>query len=167
MGITINVIYLPAARAEKELNKTNIDGELYRIVEFSASHPELIMIEEPVDNFNAVALSFENVTLDENNPKLELYKVGIRRGIIFSERLTAHFQPITVDSNVQLIDMLYMNRIDIAIMSKQNAQHLMQQKNEYKKIKITPIATYNLYHFLKKKHKYLADGVSKNLKELY
>lgn len=62
----------------------------------------------------------------------------------------AHIQPIIVDSNKQLLRMLYKDRVDIAIMSKDNALPLIKQTVQHKKsIIITPIKTYNLHHFIK------------------
>lgn len=158
LGIFINIRPMPAARAEAFSDSHNIDGELFRVEQFAESHPNLIMVKAPIGSLKGVALSIkEEITISSLNDFYHYvsqgYRVGVRRGVVFSHQLTRDFSPTIVNSNAQLINMLKRGRIDIAIMSKDNSIMFIKQLIEEKiKINSAILVSYNLYHFINKKH---------------
>lgn len=167
LGVEITVKHYPGDRSLKYSNRGASDGELFRIDYISKVYKNLVKVPVPINQMEGVAFS--------TNPDIEIsgwdslrkYKVGIRRGIKFSENGTQSMNPYVVNLNQQLISVLLKGKVDLIVLTRGNGLEMIK-KFESPSIKAIepPIQKYNLYHYLHKKNLHLLPKLEKVLKEM-
>ncbi|WGL59262.1 transporter substrate-binding domain-containing protein [Pigmentibacter sp. JX0631] len=170
VNIKIKVVALPGRRSVIESTKGNIDGEVCRDFDFGKDYPNLKRIKYPI---NYIKLSvFSDKKNIEVSPfkSLAKYRIGLIKGVLDLEKLTANFPQLTIVNSVdQLIKMLTENRIDLFITSDLNAKVVINKMGLEKKIyelKPAIIENYPLYHYLQKKHNEKIILIENKLKQM-
>ena len=162
IGINIDVIPMPAARAISEISSGKFDGELFRIKAFETIYRDLIRIDIPLARLEGVILSTKANLAINSMDDVRNYVIGIRKGVLFSDLTTRGLNIIKVNSNHQLIEMLLKKRVDLVFMSKDNAVAIIKQQ-DIQNVHLYSVIQLNLYHFLHKKHQDIAHRLTKQL----
>ena len=167
LGIKISVRRYPADRSLRYSNRGDTDGELFRIDNIDFKYQNLVKVSVPVNQMEAIAYSKRDDIKTSGWSSLLPYKVGIRRGIKFSEYGTKLMKPYIVNLNQQLISILLKDKVDIIVLTRGNGIEMIKKFNvpEIKAIE-PPIEKYNLYHYLHKKNKYLVPDLERILGEM-
>lgn len=163
LNIAIEINPLPAERSIRIANSGEPDGELYRIGGMSSRYPNLIMVPVPVNYLEAAVFTTQPQQQLSSWKELEPLRIGIRRGVKFSERETRRVQIEIADSNAQLFQMLLAKRADVIVIAHLNGLELIKQQKLRKIYKAGVIARYPLYHYLHIRHQQLLADISKSL----
>jgi len=153
LGITVETVQLPAARALAEADRGITDGEVHRIKDIEILHPELIRVDFPLNNLEGVALAIENLQIATPDDLIP-YRVGIKTGLVYSEKLTQKVPNVTrLPDSQKLITPLLQGRLDVIITDSMWAE-LQIAQNPGKGLHIVgqPLVVIPLYHFVHKRH---------------
>jgi len=167
MDIKIALVPVPAKRSLKLANSGDgFDGELFRISGVEKTYTNLIPIEVPLHESNWMVYSQDKNIKVNGWESLRPYKIGIRRGVVTTEKGTQGMDIEVVNNNEQLFELLQRKRIDVAILSSGNGQKLLK-KSIYSNIYqlTTPVHKVNVYHYIHKKNKHLVPKVTEIMKK--
>lgn len=171
LGIQLIIKKLPAARALQESNAGEFDGELFRISGISKKYPNLLMI--PVVSYEVSVRAYSkrsDIKVASWN-SLKAFKIGIERGVQFSEEATQGMNRQIVNTNQQLFRLLNKNRVDIVVSDEWSAfgtlMALQRTGFPVKLIKeLSPrIMGIQLHHYLHTKHMALIPKINQAIKE--
>ncbi|EPJ53476.1 MAG: hypothetical protein OFPI_10470 [Osedax symbiont Rs2] len=167
IGIQIRIIKQPGKRALRSSNSGKTDGEVMRSKGINEEYSNLIMVPVPV-NFVDIVVFTKNVEFTVNSPQsLKPYKIGIRRGVKISERLTKGLNTLVVDRQEQLLSILDRGRVDVILMSRLGGvAQIKELKLRGIKILEPPLATGSRYHYLHSKHENLVTKITESLKKM-
>jgi polar amino acid transport system substrate-binding protein len=167
LGIKINVRRYPGDRSLRYSNRGDTDGELFRIDNINFKYQNLVKVSVPVNEMEAVAYSKRDDIKASGWSSLLPYKVGIRKGVKFSEYGTKLMKPYVVNLNQQLVSILLKGKVDLIVLSRGNGLEMIKKfkSPEIKAIE-PPIQKYSLFHYLHKKNSYLVPGLEKVLGEM-
>lgn len=154
VGIEIEITPLPGTRALVTANNgDDADGELFRISGVEREYSNLLPIKIPL------SLSYWQVyTIDKDFVvdgwlSLKPYVIGVRNGIATTEYGTEGMNTIKVNSNEQLFELLEKGRVDVIVLSKNNATKVLSNNPD---IEVTlldnPVEILPVYHYLHKKN---------------
>jgi polar amino acid transport system substrate-binding protein len=149
LGIKLITKRYPGERALRMANSGEVDGELQRIDAMSEQYTNLVQIRPAVNFLEASAFSkLDSVNVD-GWESLRTYRIGIIRGIKFSESPTIGFDRHFVGSYESLFTMLDKGRVQVAVTQRINglAQLYSAQLNDIAEIN-PPIERFELYHYL-------------------
>lgn len=168
LGIEVIAKAFPARRSLTEADRGNTDGEVSRIAAIEDQHPNLIRVTVPIDYFTVVAITHNlDISIDRIED-LAPYRVGIRTGIRFAEKATAHLPDVVRLAEWDtLFDLLAMGRLDVVIATPLTWQ-LQTQREGMDNLHILqpPLDTINLYHYLHKRHADLVPVVARTLQNM-
>ena len=180
MGFEVIVKQFPAKRALVSSNEGKTDGELQRIPGINKKYPNLIMVPVPVNTLDGIVYTREGALSVNGWQSLKPYKIGIRRGIKFSEKGTMGMDRSFVNTNDELFSLLKMGKVDLVVISRVNGLNMSRRLNIAGiKALDQPIESYPLYHYLHQKNKHLVpqltavlenmekEGVIKKIREQY
>ncbi len=153
IGMKIEVEYLPGERALRMSNSGNTDGELQRILHINKKYPNLVMVPVSIGAFGGYVFT-KNTEFQVNGwESLKPYKIGIVRGVKFTEKGTKGMKVFQASNVVKLFNLLNKGRIDILVTAHFSGLNAIK-KTGVKGVKILspPVEEYALYHYLHKKN---------------
>jgi len=161
IGKSVIVERLPAARAITMASLGKYDGELGRIEGMLVDFDDLFPVSTPMYILTFVAFSSQQDIRVDGWESLRPYRIGITRGILFTEKNTEGMNRYRATSATQLFRMLDAGRFDVAISMKVVGLLTL------KKLKIedihaleSPLETKKVLHFLHRKHLALIPEIS-------
>jgi polar amino acid transport system substrate-binding protein len=167
MGIEISAAYYPGKRALIFANEGKTDGELQRIAGMDQKFPNLLMIPVPVNILEGMVFTKETEFTVNGWESLRPYRIGIRRGIIFSDKGCAGMNTTVVNTNEQLFEILDQGLVDIIVITRLNGLDVAGRlKIPGIRALEPPIETYPLYHYLHVKNKHLAPKLTSVLQAM-
>ena len=169
LGIEFETSWLPPKRALQLAGTGKSDGEISRTGTIAKKYPDLIQVKIPVNHVDGMAFTKNKTLQIKNWESLRPLKIGINRGMIFSVNATKGMNVEVVNNFPALFKMLDLERVDVIISTRAIGLYL-NIKQDLKNIVINepPLITFNLYHFLHKRHSKLAtrlEAVLKKMKE--
>ncbi len=168
IGIRVQGLKLPAARSLEQSDAGLTDGEVHRIRDIEAEHPQLIRIEVPINRVEGMALSC-NKPLNLADPDVFWnYRIGIKIGTIYAERLTDGMPSVTkLLSEDKLMDLLVARRLDVVIGDRPWAERQIDMPGHgCVRINEPPLVRIPLYHYLHIRHAYLVPDITRVLREM-
>lgn len=170
INIEIIIEKYPAARALQYSNAGHTDGELFRVGDINKKYSNLLMIPVPINTLEGLAFSKQVRLTASGWHSLKPYKVGIRRGIKFSEKGVHSVEGIytqVVARNEQLFRLLEAGRVDIIILARLNGLETSKKLQIPSGSLLTKtVEDYPLYHYLHKKHRHLVPEITATLIEM-
>lgn len=153
IGIDIVVKTLPARRAILSANNGEVGGELHRVKGINKKYTNLEMVPISINHVEGVVFSKNKEFIVEGWESLRPYKIGIIRGVIYTEKGTTGMQVYPATTNEQLFKMLDMDRLDIGILNRiTGLLYIDKLKLNTIKALEPPVEKLPLYHYLHKKH---------------
>ena len=166
LGIEFEASWLPGKRALFIANKGNSDGEISRIGSITELYPELVRVNVPINYLEGMVYSKNPVNVsswDSLNP----FTIGIHEGMVFARQRTMGMDVQSVNNFPSLFKMLNINRIDVAISPRVIGLYYMIDLGLKELIaNEPPIARFNLYHYLHKRHLSLVPQLEAILKNM-
>ncbi len=96
------------------------------------------------------------------------YRVGVLRGVVYSDRLTKDYNPVKADSIVGLFRMLLADRIDLVLVTGLSGQQVLNRDFKDSKINIirNDMVTLPIYHYLHQNYHHLLPVIQPVLREM-
>ncbi|MBR9870500.1 MAG: amino acid ABC transporter substrate-binding protein [Gammaproteobacteria bacterium] len=169
LGVDASILITPSRRALMMAETGLVDGDLFRIRRVAQLYPNLIRVEHPLLHGTLKAVVRKNEEHFLALPPEPSRAVAVRRGIIISE-LTAQNMgmiPVYANSNAQALSLLESKRVDVALFTFV-AQFSPLKQKDLANIHIIeePLAAYDLYHYLNRRHWKLANALPEVLRQL-
>ena len=167
IGVDVQVIKYPAARALKMAESGKTDGELFRIAGLDQRFKNLIMIPLSVYTMEGVAVTKGISFPVTGRESLKPYKVGRVFGVIWAEKFAKGLNEHGVHDNETLITVLDKGRVDVILASRLTLLSVTK-KFDIKDFKVLspPIASIPLYHYLNKRHEALVPRITSAVQEM-
>ena len=167
LGIKLEVKNFPGKRSIRLANDGEYAGELFRIDGMDTVFTNLIKVPVVISYIEGMAFT-KNLEFDiEGWNSLSPYKLGVRAGIIFSDRGTKGMTRFEFNTNKKLFELLEAERVDLVIISRLNGLAEIQKMDETKVKALEPsIEKYNLFHYLHKDNKELLPKLIKVLNQM-
>ena len=151
-------------RSLKESNDGQVDGELFRIEGVQRKYQNLLKIPTAVNELQATAFSHNKDLKVSGWSSLDKLRVGVQRGLHFSEMGAKNLKVTQYDSNEDLFNALDSKSIDVAVASRVNGIDTITKNNYLDIFEIKPyVQTYELFHFLNKKNEQFVFKINKVL----
>lgn len=167
LGIRVDGIKLPAARALAQAEAGNTDGEVNRIKMSKVQHPQLLRIDIPINSVEGVALSCKPIDTTSVEA-IRSYRVGIKRGILYAEKMTAGMPFVTRMTNEDmLMEVLLADRLDCFIIDRHWAEaQVKKYGRECLRVNEPPLVVIPLYHYLHKRYDALVPDITRVLRQM-
>lgn len=168
LGITVSIDQFPAKRSLNEANIGNTDGDVARIPGTENKFPNLIPVPTPIIHFKGVAFT-KSVKRPINTwSDLSNYRIGIIRGVRYSEINTKDMNRILASDMTHLFLLLMKGRIQFAVAVQEAG--LAEIQNNYPDsgmhIVGDPLFSSPLHHFVHKKIAHLIPKLDAVLKDM-
>lgn len=168
IGYDMTLVRFPGKRSLVEANLGNTDGELLRIKAIERKYPNLLPVPYSIGGLTAMALVRTGQPQVVGISGLLDKRVGILRGVEFTEILTKNLDREILNSIDSLFSILLSGRVDVILFPPLDARIYIKKHGLENKIDMTvqPIIAVPLYHFLHKKSKVIADELSIEMKRM-
>lgn len=168
LGHTMTIVRFPAKRSLVEANLGTVNGELIRVEAIEEQAANLIRIPFAIGRLKVVAITRTGQPKVKNMTGLKSKRVGILRGVEFTDQMTKHLDRQALNSIKGLFDILLSSRVDVILFPELDAlQYIKFNDLEYKlDVSTFPIMEVELYHFIHKSSKALADQLFEEMKEM-
>jgi len=160
IGFEIEIMPLPGKRALAISNSGKVDGELFRLEGINKKWSNLIPVSVPINFMEGVVITKGKSFNVEGWESLKPYRIGIRRGIRFTESGTKGMSREIADSNASLFKMLEYERVEAIVVTRSNGLKMMKAPDFSGFKMLEPsVEIYPLFHYLHVKHKRLIPRV--------
>ncbi|VAW67005.1 hypothetical protein MNBD_GAMMA09-1462 [hydrothermal vent metagenome] len=167
VGVEVRTVTLPSERSLINANTGVDDGNIARIKGIEKKYKNLLMVPGKIIDFDFVAFTknrqFEVVGWEGLKP----YNVAFINGWKAFEKKVKHYKSLmrTRDS-AQLFELLNNDRVDIVLYDLWSGVWWTRQHADDIHYLQPPIASYELYLYINKKHKKLLSGLSRALRSM-
>ena len=167
LGIEMKGEYYPARRSIVTSSRGETDGELFRIDGMDKEYPSLIKIPIPVSSSKARCFYLDSLINIEKLEDLKSYKIGIRRGVKYSEDYTKGYNRVVLNSHFELFKALEMQYVDIVVTEELSGLSFISKGN-LSSIIVSDSVVINLplYHYIHKSNQDLEPRITKVLMEM-
>lgn len=156
IGHTLKWRALPAERSLRTSNSGEVDGELFRIGGIQRKYTNLMIVPVAINKLQGVVYSKNKKFKVNGWSSLKGSKVGVQRGVKFSENGTREMIVERFNSVDQLLKGLGSTRIDVAVVSRVNGLKYGEFAKEVNAKALRPfIQEYELFHYLHSKNEHL------------
>lgn len=167
VGIEISVRYYPAKRSLIESNKGAIDGDLIRLDGTENDYPNLVMIPEAIIVTEDFAFVKDVEFEVEGYKSLSPYVVAIVAGIDTYDEGTRGMRRFIVKTPDQMFRMLDSGRVQVAVHLDYDGERIIKDlKLQGIKMLRPSLLSFNVYHFVHKKHEALVPKLTRALQEM-
>lgn len=159
IGHNLTIVRFPAKRSLVEANLGTVNGELIRVESVGELASNLIRIPYAIGSLKAVAITRADHPIIQNMAGLKDKRVGILRGVEFTENLTNGLDRQALNSIEGLFDILLSKRVDVILFPELDAKQYIKFHDLKDKLVMSdlPIMEVELFHFVHKNSKDLAD----------
>jgi len=167
IGIRAEIVFNPTERSLVDVNAGLADAELNRIEGMERSFPNLVRVPEPNMTMHFVAFARQPLSINGWESLRDLH-IGIVRGWKILEKNTEGFPHVTlVPTETELFTMLQKDRIDVALYDKLTGYEQLNERG-FTSIRHLepPLASKEMFLYLNKKHKDLAEAIAKSLRDM-
>ncbi len=164
LGIEVEVRIVPHTRSLLESSEGITDGELFRIASIEDKYPTLMRVLVPIFTIEGMAfVSDLEFTVDGWN-SIKAYKIGILRGVKYSEIGTVGMNVIQASSYEHLFRVLLHGNVDIVVSSRINGMGAIDKMGirEIHPLE-PPLVKIELFHYLNVKNRELIPLITKVL----
>lgn len=167
IGITICDTALPAERSLVESNNGHYDGEVVRVKGIEARYPNLIPVSIPVTTAEGMAFTKKRTIAIDGWESLKPYSIVLRRGLKFAEKGTLGMNVTLVTTYAESFMLVSKERYEVTVCDRL-AGYYFTRKFGYPDLTAQepPITTFQLFHYLHKKHAPLRPEITAALAQM-
>lgn len=168
IGIHVEFNPVPPIRALELANLGVMDGETARIEGTEKTYSNLVKIPVPVSYITGVVFT-KHIDRDIRSwNDLKGLKIGIIKGVLYSEKGTQGMQTFYAKENTHLFKLLDYGRVDVAIAVKEEGEYEIKAHFPSSNIHMIgqPVYRAPLFHYIHKKNIGLAPKLEAVLKEM-
>lgn len=167
LGCEVSIRFYSAEDALRASNAGLADGELQRVDGLSSKYDKLIQIDIPINYIQGAVFSLEEEVKISNWHELRPFRIGIVKGIVFSERGTRNMNRTMVETYPELIELLLDDKVDFIIAPMINGLTEIQKGRASGRVKLNGVVeSMLLYHYLHKSHEDLVPEIERVLKTM-
>jgi len=167
IGVDVDVITVPVERSLINANSGLDDGDIYRVAGVEREYPNLIRVPEKVLDTDFVAYSKRSGIRIRNWADLKPYSVAYATGWKAYERNVKEAREVTNTSSLhELPALLESGRVDVILMDRWQGRWVIQQGGYKFHLHEPPLARFERFMYLNKKHAALVPRVAKALAEM-
>ncbi|WP_255755752.1 ABC transporter substrate-binding protein [Massilia sp. erpn] len=167
LGISLEVVRLPAERALVSANDGVTDGELCRKIGIEQDYPNLLIVPVPLLVVEIVVITLGAAFAVHGWESLRPLRIGSIRGIKVVEQNTQGMHIEFVGTMGQAMQKMAVGRTDVVVGTRSSA---LQTARELKlndiHILAPPLETFPVFHYLHKKHEALIPELSAVLQRM-
>lgn len=168
MGYKVRFQLFPGHRSIVMTNNGESDGDIARIKGTDKKYTDLVVVPTPVIEFHGVVFT-KTITKEINDwSELKGLRIGIIRGIRYSEIGTRGLSPLFAEDMTHLFKLLDQERIQVAIATSKAGQ--IEVSKNFKKSSIHTIGRHlysgPLYHFVHKRNQAIVTPLNTILQEM-
>jgi polar amino acid transport system substrate-binding protein len=153
IGVDLEIRKVPALRAIELTKVGQLDGEVQRIDSFKNAYPTLLQVRPAINFLEASAFSGSVDFEPQGWESLRPYTVGVVRGIKFAVDNTSGMRRYVASDYEPLFRMLDLGRLEIGVVPRINGLwHQAWMKSDRIREVKPPLARFELFHYLHKKH---------------
>jgi len=153
IGYPVEVTRYPAERAITFANNGHADGEVHRINGLGKVYPNLIQVYPAINYFEGSAFSVDRDLPVDGWESLQSYRIGLIRGIKFSEVNTVGMDRYFTGDYATLFKMLQKNRFDVAISPLINGIYQLKRQGINSITPVgPPLERFDVYHYVHRDH---------------
>lgn len=167
INVKCEIVFTNTRRSLVAVNDGLLDAEINRIEGMEKNFPNLVRVPEPNMQMEFVAFAKRRLSISGWESLRDL-RIGMVQGWKILERNTEGFPHVTRLTTVAtLFEMLELNRLDAVLYSKLTGYEQLHRM-EYDDIhaQSSPLAVRNMYLYLHKSHKSLAQPLAGSLREM-
>lgn len=167
IGVPMETLHVPSSRALMMANTGTTDGDLFRIAEVAGELTNLVQVPYPLLRGEVKVATMASSVQAWNKQALKRQRVGVRRGVIVTERAAEGARVTRVDTYLQLLRLLEHDRIDLALISDIEGISPIHTR-AWQKVRIldAPIRSFTLHHYLNLEHSDMAKPLAKALQDM-
>jgi polar amino acid transport system substrate-binding protein len=168
LGISFEILALPAERSLHNANEGIDDGIVCRVGALVNTYTNMVRSTEPVMQYQHVVFSRDKRFQVTGPESLEPYDVGIVTGWKIVERnTTRHRSRIMVDSGEQLFRMLDQGRVEVAVIERMVGMDMVKRLGiPGIRMLSPPLLTGDWYLYLHKRHADLIPLIDRELRKM-
>jgi len=168
INVDAKTVLLPSERSLINANAGINDGNIARIKGLEKKYKNLRMVPGKIIDFNFVVFTKNKNHKIKNWDDLEPYNVAFINGWkVFEKKVSRYKSLVKTRDSQQLFKLLKKDRIDIALYDQWSGVWWTRNNNSQKiHYLLPPIASYQLYLYLNKKHEKLVPQLSQALQSM-
>lgn len=167
VGVEVEVTAVPTERSLINVNSGLDDGDIFRVAGVEAAYPNVIRIPEKTIDNDFIAYSRIPGIQIRNWADLQAYSVAYATGWKPYERNVKNVKELTTTSSIhELFPLLEKGRADIILMDRWQGQWVVQQMGYQLKPLEPPLARFEMFMYLNKKHAALVPKVAQALRDM-
>lgn len=167
INIEAKTVLLPSERSLINANTGVNDGNIARIEGLEKKYRNLVMVPGKIINFDFVAFTKNKRLKIQRWQDLEPYNVAFINGWkVFEKKVTYYKSLVRTRDSAQLFNLLKKDRIDIALYDLWSGVWRVKQNTSQIYYLLPPIASYQLYLYINKKHENLVPQLSAALQSM-
>lgn len=168
IGHNMTIVRFPGKRSLVEANIGSTEGELLRIKAVEKKYPNLTHIPYAIGSLTAMALVRTGQPNIVGLSGLLDKRVGILRGVEYTEILTRNLNREIVNSIDSLFSILLSGRVDVVLFPELDAHIYIKKHSLERDIDMGdhPLVEIPLYHFLHQNSQAIADELSKEMSRM-
>lgn len=167
INIKANTVLLPSERSLINANAGINDGNIARIKGIEKKYKNLVRVPEKIIDFDFVAFTKNKQYKITNWRDLEPYNVAFINGWkVFEKKVTHYKSLVRTRDSAQLFKLLKNNRADIVLYDLWSGVWWAKQNTSKTHYLMPPIASYQLYLYVNKKHEKLVPSLTQALQSM-
>ncbi len=166
LGHDLKIRALPSKRALLLANIGELDGEVGRVAQTSSLYPNLIRVPVAIGQFEAAAIGKKANERFERFEQFKPYRLGILRGVVWSEKKTIGYTRMIVDDIAAMIRMLQADRFDYGLGDRNIFAHIKKMTDAQFYILEPPIFHFDLFPFVNMKHQELVTSLQETMQKM-
>lgn len=167
INVEARTIVLPSERSLINANAGIDDGNIARIKGIEKKYTNLVRVPGKIIDFDFVAFTKSKNLPVSNWQSLQPYNVAFINGWKVFEKKVKHYKSLVrTQDTKQLFELLNKNRVDIALYDLWSGLWWTNQFSTNAQYIEPPIARFELYLYIHKKHSSLRQGLSIALEEM-
>ena len=166
VGLQAKTVVLPSERSLVNADKGVDDGNIARIKGIEKKYKNLLMVPEKVIDFDFIVFSKNKYLNISDWRSLQPWNVAYINGWkVFEKNVRFYKSLVHARDSKQLFKLLKSDRVDLVLYDYWSGQwELQNQKGIYSLH--PPLASYELYLYINKRHKHLLDKLATALRDM-
>uniref|UniRef100_A0A831UD94 Transporter substrate-binding domain-containing protein n=1 Tax=Geobacter metallireducens TaxID=28232 RepID=A0A831UD94_GEOME len=168
IGVAAKVLYAPSERSLVNANDGMAAGEYLRIAGLEQYYPNLVMVPEPICEYQFTAFARDRGIRIKGWESLRPYNVGYITGWkILEQNVTGVKSVTTVRSEEALFELLRSGRADLVIFERLGGEAFLRRTgNKDIRPLSPPLARRDMFLYLNRRHESLVPRVAKALRQM-
>lgn len=168
LGYTVELRRLPMRRTFNSVNEGQLDGIVITTPKVLKEYDNIILVPFPLTHIDISVFTIKQNFFVDGRKSLEPLQIGIIRGYVLTEKLTAGLDRQSVNNYQSLFSILKADRVDVVLALKREAKRFLKNKPQFENVRMLepPFFSLPLNHCLNKKHETLVEKLNPVIERL-